>query len=180
MCVCIYVSDRICKNVHSSHVHPVFQLWRLINVFGLVYWCKAFRKCKTTIPLSFLKVSNLYMILCGFQGSLNGKNQMCELYTFSQIRTLKYDAHLCMCAHISTNIHTCVHKHMHMHTHYCTWTHMHTHILTLTHTDTHVYTHAYTHKGVSKGVSVVSGNWSDFFNLKILVQKLEVNKIIVC
>ena len=41
--------------------------------------CETFRDCSTTIPLSFLKVSNLYTICCGFCGSPNEQNRMCEL-----------------------------------------------------------------------------------------------------
>ena len=48
---------------------------------------ETFRDCRTTIPLSFLKVSNLYTIPCGFYGSPNEQNRMCELCTFSQIRS---------------------------------------------------------------------------------------------
>ena len=51
-------------------------------------------KCETcrvlellAIPLLLLKVSNLYAILCGCHGSPNVKNWMCELCTFSQIRS---------------------------------------------------------------------------------------------
>ena len=43
------------------------------------------KDCRTTIRLSLLKVSNLFAIHCGCNGSLNAKNQMCELCTFSQI-----------------------------------------------------------------------------------------------
>ena len=50
--------------------------------------CDTFRDCRTTIPLSFLKVSNLYVILSGFYGSSNVKNWMCELCKSSHISTL--------------------------------------------------------------------------------------------
>ena len=49
--------------------------------------CGTFRDCRTTIHLSFLKVSHLYTILCGFYESSNKQNRMCELCTFSQIRS---------------------------------------------------------------------------------------------
>ena len=39
------------------------------------------------IPLIFLKDSKLYTIPCGSYRSLNEQNQMCELCTFSQIRS---------------------------------------------------------------------------------------------
>ena len=49
--------------------------------------CKTFRVCRTTIPLSFLKVSNLYATHCSFYGSSNAQNWKCELCTFSQIQS---------------------------------------------------------------------------------------------
>ena len=47
--------------------------------------CETFGNCRTTIPLTFLKVSNLYTIPCGFYGPPNEQNWMCELCMFSQI-----------------------------------------------------------------------------------------------
>ena len=49
--------------------------------------CETFTDCRTTIPLSFLKVSHLYTIPCSFYESPNEQNRMCELCTFSQIRS---------------------------------------------------------------------------------------------
>ena len=49
--------------------------------------CETCRDCRTTIPLSLQKVSNLYAIICGRYASPNVKNQMCELCTFSQIQS---------------------------------------------------------------------------------------------
>ena len=40
--------------------------------------CECFTDCKTTIPLSFLKVSHLNTIPCGFYESPNEQNRMCE------------------------------------------------------------------------------------------------------
>ena len=37
------------------------------------------------MPLSSLKIPNLYTIACGFYGSLNEQNWICELCMFSQI-----------------------------------------------------------------------------------------------
>ena len=48
--------------------------------------CEMFRNCRTTIPLSSLKISTLYTIICDFYASPNAQNRMCELCTFSQIR----------------------------------------------------------------------------------------------
>ena len=49
------------------------------------------RDYRATIPLSSLKISKLYDFSSRFYESLNGKNWMCELCTFSQIRS-----HICM------------------------------------------------------------------------------------
>ena len=51
---------------------------------------KTCKDCRTTIPLSLLKVSNLYAIFCGCYGSPNVKNWMCELCTFSTRRKVKF------------------------------------------------------------------------------------------
>ena len=58
--------------------------------------CETFRDCRTTIPLSFLKVSNRYTIACSFYGSPNEQNRMSELCTFSQIWSHIYLA-TCQC-----------------------------------------------------------------------------------
>ena len=52
--------------------------------------CEIFRNCRTTIPLSFLKLSTLCTIPYGFYASPNAQNRMCELCTFSQIRSQIY------------------------------------------------------------------------------------------
>ena len=52
--------------------------------------CETFTDCRNTIPLSFLKVSHLNTIPCGFYESPNEQNWMCELCTFSQIRSHMY------------------------------------------------------------------------------------------
>ena len=46
--------------------------------------CRGYR---ATIPLSTLKISKLCDFPSRFYESLNGKNWMCELCTFSQIRS---------------------------------------------------------------------------------------------
>ena len=46
------------------------------------------RDCRTTIPLTALKVSTLYIIHCDFYRYPNTQNRMCELCTFSRIRSL--------------------------------------------------------------------------------------------
>ena len=38
---------------------------------------------RATIPLSFLEISDLYIVPTKFYASLNAKNRMCELCTFS-------------------------------------------------------------------------------------------------
>ena len=52
--------------------------------------CETYTDCRITIPLSSLKVSNIYTIASGFYGSPNEQNWMCELCTFSQIQS-----HIC-------------------------------------------------------------------------------------
>ena len=52
--------------------------------------CETSTGCRTTIPLSFLKVSHLNTIPCDFYESPNEQNRMCELCTFSQIRSHIY------------------------------------------------------------------------------------------
>ena len=42
--------------------------------------CETFRDCRPTIPLSFLKITALYTIHCGFYKSPNTQNRMWELY----------------------------------------------------------------------------------------------------
>ena len=49
--------------------------------------CETFRNCGTIISLWFLKVLHLYTIPCGFYEPPNEQNRMCELCTFSQIRS---------------------------------------------------------------------------------------------
>ena len=75
----------------SSHVHySTFQLWSPIKSTwndSYVARCEICRNCWTTIPLATWQVLNLYTIPCGFYGSPNEKNRMCELCTFSQIRS---------------------------------------------------------------------------------------------
>ena len=80
---------------HASFTHPIFQLKWLINSLWMTDSCETFRDCRTTIPLSSLKVSNLYTIACGFYGSPNEQNRMCEQGTFSQIRSHIY----CYCSY---------------------------------------------------------------------------------
>ena len=55
------------------------------------------RDCRSTIPISFLKDLNLDTIACGFYGSQNEQNWMCELCTFSQIQSHNKDCILMKC-----------------------------------------------------------------------------------
>ena len=48
---------------------------------------ETFRVYRATIPLSFLQILNLYTVSSRFYESLNEENWMCELCTFSQIRS---------------------------------------------------------------------------------------------
>ena len=72
----------------------------------------------TTIPLSSLKVSDLYTNPCGFYRSLNEQNRICELCTFSQIwshivihigraqTVLLIEVAYCICIHKNIWLHT--------------------------------------------------------------------------
>ena len=73
----------------SSHIHystlvthKIYLEWQIA-----IARCEIYRNCWTTIPLATWQVLNLYIIPCGFYGSPNEKNRMCELCTFSQIRS---------------------------------------------------------------------------------------------
>ena len=48
---------------------------------------ETFRVYRATIPLSFLQILDLYTVFSRFYESLNEENWMCELCTFSQIRS---------------------------------------------------------------------------------------------
>ena len=81
-----HICDQICENVHSSHIH-FFNFGGSYNFIGMTDEYETCRDCRTTIPVSLLKVSNLNPIPCGSNGSPNVQNWMCELCTFSQIRS---------------------------------------------------------------------------------------------
>ena len=68
----MFLHDWIWENVCNSHI----QFLNFALVTCQIYLCETFRNCKPTIPLKFLKVSNLYAIPCGF---LNKQNWMYEL-----------------------------------------------------------------------------------------------------
>ena len=78
--------DRICENVHSSHIQ-FFNFEDPRNLLGMKDKLETFRGYRTTIPLSFLQMLDLCIVPSGFYESLNEKNRMCELCTFSQIRS---------------------------------------------------------------------------------------------
>ena len=82
----LYICDQIRKNVHSSHIQ-FFNFGDSQNLLGMTDISETFRNCRTPIPLSALKVSNLYTIHFGFYGSPNVQHQMCELCMFSQIQS---------------------------------------------------------------------------------------------
>ena len=67
--------------MHSLYIQ-FFNFNDSYNNFGVIDKCDIFRGYRTSIPLSSLKVINLYSIACGFYGSLNGQNWMCELYMY--------------------------------------------------------------------------------------------------
>ena len=76
--------------MHSSHIQ-FFNFGDSQNLFGMMDRCETFTDCRTTMPLSFLKVSHLNTIPYGFYESPNEQNWMCELCTFSQIRSHMYN-----------------------------------------------------------------------------------------
>ena len=94
---CMNICDRICENVHSSHIQ-IFNFGDSENLLRMFNRCETFRDCRTIIPLSSLKISSLCIIHCGFYGSLNTQNRMCELCTFPK------SGHICACACIYGNI----------------------------------------------------------------------------
>ena len=78
--------DRICENVHSSHIQ-FSNFEDPQNLLGMMDTLETFRSYRATIPLSFLQMLDLCIVLSGFYESMNEKNRMCELCTFSQIRS---------------------------------------------------------------------------------------------
>ena len=71
---------------HAWFTHPIFQLWRSIKC-ATNYRLVICRSYGTTIPLLSLKISDLHTVPNRFYESLNVENHMCELCTFSQIRS---------------------------------------------------------------------------------------------
>ena len=78
-CIC----DRICKNVHSSHMQ-FFIFEDSQNLLSMIDTLDTFRVYRATISLSFLQILDLYTVSSGFYESLNEENRMCELCTFSK------------------------------------------------------------------------------------------------
>ena len=78
--------DRICENVHSSHIH-FFNFEDSLNLLCTSEKHETCRDCCATIPLSVQQISDLYLLPIMFYEPLNVQNQMCELCTFSQIRS---------------------------------------------------------------------------------------------
>ena len=82
----IHKCDRICKNMHSSHIQ-FFNFEDPQNLLGMIDKLETFRDYKTAIAVSFLQILNLCIVPSGFYESLNEKNWMCELCMFSQIQS---------------------------------------------------------------------------------------------
>ena len=72
-----------CQKVATHDVNSMSSQDSCAHKHILLY----FRDCRTTIPLSSLKVSCLDTIFCGLYEFPNEQNRMCELRTFSQIRS---------------------------------------------------------------------------------------------
>ena len=75
--------------MHSSHIQ-YFKFSDSYNSVGKTDECETCRDCRTTILVLLLKVSNLYAFLCGYYGSPNVQNQMCELCTFPKSSLICY------------------------------------------------------------------------------------------
>ena len=75
--------------MHSSHIQ-IFNFGDSYNLIAMTDRCETLSNCRTTIPLSFLKVSNLHTIPCDFYESPREQNRMCKLFTFSQIQSHIY------------------------------------------------------------------------------------------
>ena len=82
MPIIIQICDCIWKNVHNSHIQ-FFKLHYSQNLSRIADRCESSKDCKITISLSFLKVSYLYTIPCGFYRSPNEQNWMHELCIYS-------------------------------------------------------------------------------------------------
>ena len=54
----------------------------LVTHKEIIDTCEIFRDCKAIIPLSSLNVSSLYTIACGFYGSPDEQDWVCELCAF--------------------------------------------------------------------------------------------------
>ena len=75
----VSICDRICENVHSSHIH----FFNFENSLNLLCTSDKHETCKdfsATIPLSVQQISNLYLSPIMFYEPLNVQNRMCELY----------------------------------------------------------------------------------------------------
>ena len=81
-----HICDRICENVHSSHFH-FFNFEDSLNLLCTSEKHETCRDCSVTIPLSVQQISDIYLLPIMFYEPLNVQNQMCELCTFSQIRS---------------------------------------------------------------------------------------------
>ena len=82
------ICDQICENVHSSHIQ-FFNFKGFIKYpLGMADSFETCRDYRAIIPIAiFLELCD---ISSRFYESLNKKNQMCELCTFSQIRSHTY------------------------------------------------------------------------------------------
>ena len=78
------IYDWVWENVHSPQIQ-FLNLGDSYNDFGMMDRFEFLKDCTTSIPLLSLELSNFYTIHCGFYGSLNEQNWICELCTFSQI-----------------------------------------------------------------------------------------------
>ena len=114
----IYICDRIWENVHSSHIR-FCSCGDPQKPQKIVYRFKTFQNDKGIVVLQSLKVSYLTFIPNRFYESPKLKNWMCELCTFSQIRSHMYKYQVYY-VHLTMNFYYCDHATMWLHTGACT------------------------------------------------------------
>ena len=88
-CVCTCYMRSWTLSFTSNIMNLVCTLCELLKMIPVFSCCRyrTFSNHRTSIPLSSLKVTNMYNILCRFYGSPNEQNWMCRLFIFSQIQS---------------------------------------------------------------------------------------------
>ena len=70
MCTCVDICDRICENVHSSHIH-FFNFECSPNLFSILERHEIYKDCSATILLLLMQISDLYVYSIMFYEPLN-------------------------------------------------------------------------------------------------------------